>query len=898
MLKIEINRGGTYVDITESILVQSCRLNYQFGNDEFRYAPDLFDLAVKGLDIDLINYFLHQHLPVEIRVTSDTDNRYYFNGYVKPSNQIDIENDYGDLSLSCVDALEVDLELPCPKLVEINSDLNTIATKIVANAGIRPDFPVDMNRIYVPYFVIEEDEDESLRALDGLLWEYGYTLYQKHARTKIASARSWFHLVTDSDVKPGNIFDVDKDNQVLEPLGIVEEEIVEQIISVDWIVATHITRVEGENDCAKGALLFMHSRSTSEKGVAPIEAEGIWPVDGLTVPTWYRYSTRGLRDIVEDSDQRLRIIHGFNQCVTFVAESDDSGVESDDIVVEFTEHSSKRSRVVFKNNNMARAIRLRGFQIRGSAIYQQGTYTVLGGIYTEPFEFISGAVVRATDYATYQLPAGASDQDNFYNNWRLRSENGTNVIISDYDGTSKIARTESIRAIAPQDIAGSKLIITSPVVGLKESNTEAKHLYEVGDAKRFCFGLINLIEFGRYQYAFDLMQSRQVIVAPVADTNPPTYVNSNVVGNRVALQYNEPLDETSIPSSSNYVVDIDGVTEAIEDIAISDNFVLIYLEDNVESAQVVRLFYTAPDGDEGVKDISGNKAADLANILVINSTARVINNLPPELVRTTVRGYVLILLYDKELDEDNTPDVNDYTVRVDGEVKTISSLSVSGRTVTLTLTTPVMVGQTVEVDYRPTNSVRDLFGNLAEALVAQAVDNLTEISLVSSVAARNTARLTFSEPLDAESAPDGSAFTVAYTPTGQPEESVTVSRVSIVDRTVLLTLGTDIRTGSTLISYDKPDAKPLSNYIGTRVDSFDPVESGDRKPPVLSHAQLMGNRLILNFNEELDPESVPALSDFGLDIEGSAESIQDISVNGQQVVITLPQDVGSGMINY
>ena len=140
-IKIEIERDGSMENITPWVLVRGCNLSYKFGTDEFMYAPDVFDLSLNVKAVDVINFFLGQHLPVPILVSDSETNLIHFNGYVKPSNEVSIADELASLNLDCVDRINLDLEAPCPKLVEIDTDLQTIASKICDNVGLQTNFP-------------------------------------------------------------------------------------------------------------------------------------------------------------------------------------------------------------------------------------------------------------------------------------------------------------------------------------------------------------------------------------------------------------------------------------------------------------------------------------------------------------------------------------------------------------------------------------------------------------------------------------------------------------------------------------------------------------------------------------------------------------------------------------
>ncbi|MDE2837400.1 MAG: SwmB domain-containing protein [Chloroflexota bacterium] len=102
---------------------------------------------------------------------------------------------------------------------------------------------------------------------------------------------------------------------------------------------------------------------------------------------------------------------------------------------------------------------------------------------------------------------------------------------------------------------------------------------------------------------------------------------------------------------------------------------------------------------------------------------------PPLLQTAEVDGATLTLTYNEQLDGDSTPDGSAFDVQVDGTKNTVNRVSVSGRTVELTLSSTVTDGQGVTLSYEApsSNPIQDAAGNdatdfllypVAEALVS------------------------------------------------------------------------------------------------------------------------------------------------------------------------------------
>ena len=86
-------------------------------------------------------------------------------------------------------------------------------------------------------------------------------------------------------------------------------------------------------------------------------------------------------------------------------------------------------------------------------------------------------------------------------------------------------------------------------------------------------------------------------------------------------------------------------------------------------------------------------------------------NLAPVLESAKADGTSLVLTYAEDLDTGSTPAASAYAVTVDGTAAAPSSVSVSGRTVTLTLAAAVTGGEAVTLEYTPgSNPVQDESG--------------------------------------------------------------------------------------------------------------------------------------------------------------------------------------------
>ena len=104
--------------------------------------------------------------------------------------------------------------------------------------------------------------------------------------------------------------------------------------------------------------------------------------------------------------------------------------------------------------------------------------------------------------------------------------------------------------------------------------------------------------------------------------------------------------------------------------------------------------------------------------------------IPPSLETATVNVASLVLTYDEDLDGTSVPAAGAYTVTVNGDTRDLAAnnpVSIAGRTVTLTLASPVEYGDTVTLIYTvpDTNPVQDPEPNSALGFTGQEVTNNT-----------------------------------------------------------------------------------------------------------------------------------------------------------------------------
>ena len=119
----------------------------------------------------------------------------------------------------------------------------------------------------------------------------------------------------------------------------------------------------------------------------------------------------------------------------------------------------------------------------------------------------------------------------------------------------------------------------------------------------------------------------QLVITTSADTTAPSFSSAatSTDGAKVILTYNEVLSSTTA-ASSDFLVEVDGVTATISDVAISGSTVELTLGSAVSSGQSVTVAFTDPTSNNdsnAIQDTSGNDAATLSTTTVSNQVAEV-----------------------------------------------------------------------------------------------------------------------------------------------------------------------------------------------------------------------------------------------------------------------------------
>jgi uncharacterized repeat protein (TIGR02059 family) len=283
----------------------------------------------------------------------------------------------------------------------------------------------------------------------------------------------------------------------------------------------------------------------------------------------------------------------------------------------------------------------------------------------------------------------------------------------------------------------------------------------------------------------------------------------------IELTYNLAL-ANFIPSFSAFEIRVNSSTRNINSVAISGTKVLLTLASPITYGDAVTVAYTKPFSNP-LQTSDGGEAASFPSKSVTNNVSpppspvyvnSAIENSTPSVLEIT---YSLTLA-------NIVPAISSFSVQVNSAARTISSVTVSGTKVLLTLASPVAYGNVIAVSYTvpSSNPLQTADGGKAVSISAKSVTNKINAppgpvysSSVIENATPSLIEITYNLSL-ANIVPAASAFSVNINSAAR-----SISSVSISGTKVLLTLASPVVYGNTVtVAYTKPSTNPLQTTSG------------------------------------------------------------------------------------
>ena len=209
----------------------------------------------------------------------------------------------------------------------------------------------------------------------------------------------------------------------------------------------------------------------------------------------------------------------------------------------------------------------------------------------------------------------------------------------------------------------------------------------------------------------------------VADRTAPKLASADLAGTKLALYYGETLDRHSTPAVGDFAVTAAGTEQTVSGVAVHASAVVLTLGAQVDAGVEVEVSYTA--GEEPIRDLEGNDAADLSDVEVTNHGPTNTNAL--ELVSREAQNAALTLTWNMPLDPVHVPGPDAFALS-QSEERHVTGVTVRGATVVLGLSRWVTVcSKPFTVAYaKPTGAeaataLRNVWGMEVATLAAQAV---------------------------------------------------------------------------------------------------------------------------------------------------------------------------------
>ncbi len=395
--------------------------------------------------------------------------------------------------------------------------------------------------------------------------------------------------------------------------------------------------------------------------------------------------------------------------------------------------------------------------------------------------------------------------------------------------------------------------------------------------------------------------SAQPVTNKVADV--PDYLSAVIENSGpsvLTVTFSLSLASTIVPAPSSFSVLVNSAARTVSSVSISGNLVYLFLSAPVSSTDVVTLAYTQP-ATNPLQTTAGGKVVTFSAKPVTNSVAPV-----PVYTGSAVEDAtpsIITMIYSLPLSSSYVPAPGAFTVKVNTVSRTVSSVSVSGTNVLLTLGTAVTNGDVVTVAYtKPgTNPLQTSLGGLAATIAAQTVTNNVlpappeYITSAIENAAPSVLVMTYNTTLEATIIPAASVFRVTVNGLARVVNSVAISGTN-----VLLTLSSPVFSVDVVtVSYTKPasnplqtpaaieaaslSAQPVTNNVVTVIPVYVSSVIEDAAPYLL--AMTYNNTLV---------SVAPDRSAFTVKVNSVSVAINAVAITGFRVLLTLASPVVYG----
>ena len=305
-------------------------------------------------------------------------------------------------------------------------------------------------------------------------------------------------------------------------------------------------------------------------------------------------------------------------------------------------------------------------------------------------------------------------------------------------------------------------------------------------------------------------------------------------GNTLVLTFNSNLDEGSVPGAGDFEVYVAGTRRDVSAVSISATKVTLTLASPVSNGETVTVNYTVPTGAtaEPLQNPAGTDVAAFMDEDVMNNTpAYMLSVADAELAENASPGTMEFVVtvspsasqaaitvdYETGATGDTATEDTDYT-------DASGTLTIPAGDTTGTISVSVTDDTAGEGDESFTLTLSNpsgaiLTGDVTELAATGTIQDDEPAGAPELSTARGSGReikLTYDKPLDENSTPATTAFTVEAAEEGEAATEVTVNGVEIEGYAVILTLASEVTLGQTVtLDYEVPATNPIQDLAGT-----------------------------------------------------------------------------------
>ena len=353
----------------------------------------------------------------------------------------------------------------------------------------------------------------------------------------------------------------------------------------------------------------------------------------------------------------------------------------------------------------------------------------------------------------------------------------------------------------------------------------------------------------------------------------PTVASAIANGTTVTISFNRALSSASTTAVAAFMINSATASGA----TVQNGKLMLTAAQAFREGAAVTVAYT-PSASAKLHDQHGLAVAAFSKTATNNT-----DTTPVASSATAVERSVAIV-FDQNLDTTSAPPKTAFSLG--SSAPTVTAVSISGKTVTLSVACCILPATTLQLTYTADSSkpLQDPTANAVSNFTINVTNRSRQGPSVSSATATgDKLRIAFSATLDRTATPAASSFTITA-----GEQTINVSSVAISASQVSLTLGASIAGDQTVsLTYKLPATNQLSGTDGSIVAPFTTQSVTNQSPPLLTSATVNGSTLTLQFDTALDTTVSPDAVDFSL----TGATASSVAVSGSTVQLTLSAPV-------